>query len=57
MDAKQDSLGKTSNHMGPFVLEPGAGISVRNPVGGRLVFKLRGERSTVRGKPSPRCDC
>ena len=34
-----------SNQMRPFVLEPGAGTSVRNPVGGKLVFKLRGEQS------------
>ena len=33
------------NQMRPFALEPGAGTSVLNPVGGRLVFKLRGEQS------------
>ena len=33
------------NQMRPFILEPGAGISVRNPVGGQLVFKLRGDQS------------
>jgi len=31
--------------MRPFALKPGAGTSVRNPVGGQLVFKLRGEQS------------
>jgi quercetin dioxygenase-like cupin family protein len=34
-----------SNQVRPFALEPGAGMSVNNPVGGRLVFKLRGEQS------------
>ena len=34
-----------SNQMQPFVLAPGAGASVRNPVGGQVVFKLRGEQS------------
>ena len=34
-----------SDRVRPFALEPGAGTSVRNPVGGRLVFKLRGEQS------------
>lgn len=34
-----------SSEMQPFVLEPGGGSGVRNPVGGRIVFKLRGEQS------------
>jgi quercetin dioxygenase-like cupin family protein len=34
-----------SNQMQPFALKPGAGTAVRNPVGGQLVFKLRGEQS------------
>jgi len=34
-----------SSQVQPFALEPGAGTSVRNPVGGQLVFKLRGEQS------------
>jgi len=34
-----------SNQVRPFALEPGAGRSVRNPAGGQLVFKLRGEQS------------
>src|SRR5260370_1921938 len=34
-----------SNQMRPFALAPGAGSSVRNPVGGQVVFKLRGEQS------------
>jgi quercetin dioxygenase-like cupin family protein len=29
----------------PFVLEPGGGTQVRNPVGGNLVFKLGGSQS------------
>jgi quercetin dioxygenase-like cupin family protein len=29
----------------PFVLEPGGGSAIRNPVGGHVVFKLRGEQS------------
>jgi len=33
------------NQMRPIALEPGAGTTVLNPVGGRLVFKLRGEQS------------
>ncbi len=34
-----------SNQMRPFALAPGAGSSFRNPVGGQIVFKLRGEQS------------
>ena len=34
-----------SNQMRPFPLEPDAGTSVRNPVGGQLVFKVTGEQS------------
>jgi quercetin dioxygenase-like cupin family protein len=34
-----------SGQVRPFALEPGAGTMVRNPVGGQLVFKLRGEQS------------
>jgi quercetin dioxygenase-like cupin family protein len=34
-----------SDQVRPFALEPGAGRSVRNPAGGRLVFKLRGVQS------------
>lgn len=34
-----------SNPLRAFALKPGAGVSVRNPVGGQLVFKLRGEQS------------
>jgi quercetin dioxygenase-like cupin family protein len=34
-----------SNQMRPFALAPGAGSSVRNPVGGQVVFKVRGEQS------------
>ena len=34
-----------SDQMRPFALGPGAGTSVRNPVGGQVIFKLRGEQS------------
>jgi hypothetical protein len=30
-----------STQMRPFLLAPGGGTSVRNPVGGELVFKLK----------------
>jgi hypothetical protein len=34
-----------SNQMRSFPLEPDAGTSVRNPVGGQLVFKVSGEQA------------
>ena len=43
--ASEDNKRAMSNQMRPFALEPGAGTSVRNPVGAQLVFKLRGEQS------------
>jgi quercetin dioxygenase-like cupin family protein len=34
-----------SSQMQPFTLRPGAGANIRNPLGGPLTFKLRGEQS------------
>jgi quercetin dioxygenase-like cupin family protein len=47
-----------STQMRPFALEPGAGAGVRNPVGGRLVFKLVAEQSggatmVLESEPAP----
>jgi quercetin dioxygenase-like cupin family protein len=47
-----------STQMRPFALGPGAGAGVRNPVGGRLVFKLVGEQSgggmmVLESEPAP----